>query len=159
MLKTDGPGNRGGKGFSGTGARGDQKKPGVIKVAAKFIKALSAKKGVKASTIKKSYKHFGKEGFNSVNKETNNVLSLAYIESNFDKMVEQGFIVKDKNDFVFNADEAGYDKILGKGTLTKKLTIIVGEMSQAAKKRVEDLGGKVELLSGDDFDEEETKEE
>ena len=158
--KRRGAGHRGGKGFSGTGARGDQKKPGVIIKSKKFVKALSAKKGVKASRIAKSYTHFGKKGFKSLDQESNNTLSLAYIESHFDKMVEQGLIVKEKDEFIYNASEAGYDKILGKGDLTRKVTIIVDEMSKAARKRVEDLGGKVELSGGDDFEpDEEVKEE
>jgi large subunit ribosomal protein L15 len=140
--KRRGAGNRGGKGFSGTGARGDQKNPSVVTGARDFFKQLSAKKGIKMKKVMKNYVHFGKKGFKSKN-ATNEVLSLNYIEVNFDKMVEMGLIAKDKNEYIFDATSAGYDKILGKSKFSKKITIICNEISQTAQQRVEEAGGKV----------------
>lgn len=37
-------------------------------------------------------------------------------------------------------------KILGNGTLSKKLTVRVDKISDSAKKKIEDLGGKVEIV-------------
>ena len=140
--KRRGAGNKGGKGFSGTGARGDQKNPSVVSGAKDFFKQLSAKKGIKVSKIEKKYKHFGKKGFKS-REEPNNILSLNHIESHFDKMLEKGIITKEKNEYVFDAKSQGYDKILGRGKLSKKITIICDQISTLAKQRVEDAGGKV----------------
>ncbi|MFW6285883.1 MAG: uL15 family ribosomal protein [Nanoarchaeota archaeon] len=143
--KRRGAGNRGGKGFSGTGTRGDQRKTSVLTEAKSFFNQLSASKGVKVSKIKKKYQHFGKKGFKSI-KPTNKVLSLNYIEINFDNLVEKKIITKQKDEYVFDSVAFGYDKILGRGILSKKITIICNDISQIAKQRVEEMGGKVIIL-------------
>jgi large subunit ribosomal protein L15 len=147
--KHRGSGHRGGFGLSGTGARGDAQKAGLMAKGKGILMKISAKKGVPLKKFMKNYVHFGKKGFKSIHKAPNNVLSLNYIETHFDKMVEVGMIVKEKSEFVFDATSAGYDKILGKGTFTKKVTIIVDEISANAKLKVEEAGGKVILPKGD----------
>ncbi len=131
--KHRGSGHRGGFGNAGTGARGDAKKPTILK------------------QFGNSY--FGKRGFSSITKKVNKVLSLSYLENNFDKLVGLGIIVEEKGNYTFNATTFGYDKILGKGNFTKKLTIVCDDISQSAKTRVEEVGGKVicEKLE-DDFE-------
>ena len=151
--KRRGAGHRGGVGLSGTGKGGDQKKSSVLSNSNSFFKILSAQKGVPVRKLVKKYMHFGKRGFKSLNKKSNKVLSLSYIENHFDKMVDSGLIVKKKNDYIFNATEAGYDKILGRGKFSKKITIIVDEISALAKQRVEEAGGKVILPFEDEFEE------
>jgi len=134
--KRRGAGHRGGVGLSGSGARGDQKKSMILR---KF-----------------GHSYFGKKGFTSIHKKSNKVLSLAYLENNFDKLVEAGVIVNDKKEYVFDSTIFKYDKILGSGTLTKALTIICNEISDSAKEKVENAGGKVVVMS-DDSDFEETE--
>ena len=143
--KHRGAGNRGGKGLSGTGARGDAQKPGIMIGSKSILVKIGAAKGVKLKTLMKNYTHFGKKGFKSIHANKNKVLSLNHIEENFDKMVANGLIVKEKTDFVFDATSAGYDKILGRGQFSKKMTIIVNEISASAKQRVEDAKGSVIL--------------
>jgi large subunit ribosomal protein L15 len=151
--KHRGAGNRGGIGLSGTGARGDQKKSSVLTGSNSFFKMLSAQKGVSVKKLMKKYMHFGKKGFKSLNNSSNKVLSLNYIEINFDKMVEAGSIVKEKTEYVFDASANGYDKILGRTKISKKITIICDEISAVAKQRVEEAGGKVILPQEDEFEE------
>jgi large subunit ribosomal protein L15 len=151
--KRRGAGHRGGIGLSGSGARGDQKKTAVLSGSSSFFKILSAQKGVPVKELMKKYMHFGKKGFKSLNKTSNEVLSINYIETNFDKMVAEGLIIKEKTEFIFNATAAGYDKVLGRGKISKKVTIIVEEISALAKQRVEEAGGKVILAFEDDFEE------
>ncbi len=129
--KNRGSGNRGGFGNAGTGARGDSKKPTILK---EF-----------GST------YFGKRGFTSVTKKATTTLSLSYLEHNFDKLVEAGVIVKEKSDFVFDSTQYKYDKILGKGNFTKKMTIVCKDISESAKTRVEEVGGKVVVLTPKNF--------
>jgi len=149
--KHRGAGHRGGIGLSGTGARADQKKSAVLSGASSFFKILSAQKGVPIRKLVKKYMHFGKKGFKSLNNKSNTVLSLNHIENYFDKMVETGLIVKEKNEFVFDATANGYDKILGRTKISKKLTIICNEISAIAKQRLEEAGGKVILPPQDKF--------
>lgn len=144
--KNRGSGNRGGFGAAGTGARGDAQKPGILNRSNGILKKISASSGVKLDTLKKSLSkqnYFGKRGFTSVNKKPNNVLSLSYLENNFDKLVEKGMIIKQKDEYIFDAKMFNYDKVLGKGNFSKKMTIICDDISQSAKSRVEEVGGKV----------------
>ena len=116
---------------------------------------ISNEHGVKVSTLKHGNKYFGKTGFTSIHKRKQNTLSISFIEDNFDKLVENEVIVKEKSDFVFDSTLHGYDKILGRGKFSKKLTIICNEISANAKKAVEATGGKVTVLnpSEDEFEE------
>jgi len=145
--KHRGAGNRGGKGLSGTGARGDAQKPGLLSNAKSLLQKIAAKKGVKLSKIKAGSSYFGKKGFTSIKKSKQNVLSLNYIENNFEALVEKGIIIKEKEGFVFNTTLVKYDKILGKGNFSKKVKLIVKEISESAKLKVEAVGGTVVVLN------------
>lgn len=123
--KHRGKGHRGGVGMAGTGARGDAKKPTILK------------------EFGKSY--YGKRGFKSLNNKKNKVLSLAFVESSFDKLVEAGVVGKEGNEFVLDVKKAGYDKVLGNGVLTKKITFKCDFISNGAKEKIEGAGGKVVL--------------
>ena len=37
-------------------------------------------------------------------------------------------------------------KVLGRGTLTKKFTVVANKFSESAKKAIEDAGGKIEVI-------------
>lgn len=130
--KHRGAGHRGGIGNAGTGARGDSKKPSIL------------------TKIGQSY--YGKRGFHSIHSKKNNVLSLAFIENNYDALVESGAIVKD----VLDTTKMKIDKVLGRGKLSHKLKVICNEISANAKAQVEAAGGSVEVLNAeeDDFSEE-----
>lgn len=132
--KHRGKGHRGGIGLSGSGARGDAKKPSIL------------------TTIGKSY--FGKKGFKSLNKKSNKVLSIRFLEENFDKLVENDMIVKEKNDYIFDSTVFGYDKILGKSVFSRKMTLICNDISDGAKEIIEAAGGKV-VISGEESSSEE----
>lgn len=139
--KHRGAGHRGGKGLSGTGARGDAKKPSILANAKSILNVIAAQKGVKLSTVTAGNSYFGKKGFSSVHKKTQNTMSLSYIESSYDKMVEDKLIEKD----VFDSTKLNITKILGRGKFTRKLTIICNEISTNAKAQVEAAGGKIQL--------------
>ena len=61
---------------------------------------------------------------------------LFLIEVTIDLLIETG-IVKNPKDGV---------KILGNGELTKKLTVKVNAFSESAKAKIEELGGKAEVI-------------
>ena len=134
--KHRGKGHRGGVGLSGTGARGDAKKPTIL------------------TQFGKDY--FGKKGFTSIHKKKQKVLSISFIEHNFDKLVEFGVISKEGKDFTFDSTMFKYDKILGNGAFTKKVTVICSAISESAKAKIEAAGGKVEVVGA--FEEEASEE-
>jgi len=150
--KRRGAGHRGGVGLSGTGARGDAQKAGLLAQGTGFMKKYSAVHGVKLKDVAKSLSkkaYFGKRGFHSIRKKSLNTISLKVIEETFDKMVEMGLIVKEKSNYVFDANLAKYDKILGRTNFSRKLTVICDDISESAKQKIVDAGGKVELTSSE----------
>ncbi len=89
------------------------------------------------------YRRLPKRGFTCINSKDIvgvNVSSLERFEDGtvvtVEKLVESG-IVRNPRDGV---------KILGKGELTKKLTVQVNAFSASAKEKIEALGGKAEVV-------------
>ena len=140
--KHRGSGHRGGFGLAGTGSRGDSQKSGLMAGSSRFIRKVAASKKIKMSEVKTGFSYFGKYGFKSIKKEKNKVLSISFIETNFDKLVENDIIVKEKTEYIFDTT-LKYSKILGNGKFSKKLTLICKDISENAKKKIEDVGGKV----------------
>jgi large subunit ribosomal protein L15 len=145
--KHRGSGNRGGFGLAGTGARGDSQKPGLIGSSRQIMKKMAASKGVKLSQLTTGKAYFGKYGFKSLKPRNNNVLTLTYVEENFDKLVEAGIIQSGKNGYLLDATELGYDKVLGRGTFSRNLTLRCPQISTGAKNKVEAAGGSVEVTN------------
>ena len=89
------------------------------------------------------YRRLPKRGFtnrNTLEIEAINIESLERFENDtvvtIDMMIEAG-IVKSVKDGV---------KVLGNGTLTKKLTVQANAFSEGAKAKIEELGGKAEVI-------------
>jgi len=95
-------------------------------------------KGYAGSTKhKKSYivrfepGHFDHKGFHSLSKTENRIANIGDIEK----------LSAGRNDI--NLTEMGYDKLLGKGDITKPLTVRVAKASKSAKAKIEKAGGKI----------------
>ena len=89
------------------------------------------------------YRRLPKRGFtnrNTLKIESINVSDLERFDNDtevtIDLLIETG-IVKNPKDRV---------KILGNGELTKKLTVKVNAFSESAKAKIEELGGKAEVI-------------
>ena len=89
------------------------------------------------------YRRLPKRGFtnrNSLDIEAINVSALEVFEDGaevtIEALMEKG-IIKDVKDGV---------KVLGNGTLTKKLTVKANAFSEGAKTKIEELGGKAEVI-------------
>ena len=119
--RTRGSGNQGGKGMSGTGKRGDQKKSLVINLTGGnnyFGKSRTLRRGVVAPKLK--------------------VINLSDIQLHASSLSQEKGIV----------DLKGY-KILGDGTLTQKLSLRASAASTSAKEKIEEAGGTL-LLEGEE---------
>ncbi|MDD5253612.1 MAG: uL15 family ribosomal protein [Candidatus Nanoarchaeia archaeon] len=125
--KWRGAGNRGGRGMAGTGKRADQKKTAILKLYGN--------------------KYFGRYGFKTYNKPEIIFINLSDLQKLVDKT----------NKTTINLKEFGYNKILGKGNITKKITVEVEMASKKAIEKIEKKGGKVILPiseeSGEDSEE------
>ncbi len=89
------------------------------------------------------YRRLPKRGFknrNTLDIEAINMSALEVFEDDavvtIEALMEKG-IIKDAKDGV---------KVLGNGTLTKKLTVQVNAFSASAKAKIEELGGKAEVI-------------
>ncbi|MCD8335763.1 MAG: 50S ribosomal protein L15 [Lachnospiraceae bacterium] len=89
------------------------------------------------------YRRLPKRGFtnrNTLDIEAINISELERFEDGtvvtIDTLLENG-IIKSPKDGV---------KVLGNGTLTKKLTVQVNAFSEGAKTKIEGLGGKAEVI-------------
>ena len=89
------------------------------------------------------YRRLPKRGFtnrNSLDIEAINISALEVFEDGaevtIEALMEKG-IIKDVKDGV---------KVLGNGTLTKKLTVKANAFSEGAKTKIEELGGKAEVI-------------
>lgn len=89
------------------------------------------------------YRRIPKRGFknrNTLDIEAINISALEVFDNDtevtIDSLIEAG-IIKSAKDGV---------KVLGNGTLTKKLTVKVNAYSESAKAKIEELGGKAEVI-------------
>jgi large subunit ribosomal protein L15 len=122
--KHRGAGNRGGRGNAGSGKRGDARKPSFLKIK----------------------KYFGKHGFKKHGvKEVIKPVNLDYFEQNVDKLLGKKLIGMKAGSYEVDLGKLGYNKLLGTGKLTKKLIIKTDYASARAVKKVESVGGKVEM--------------
>ena len=112
-------GHRGGKGMSGSGKRGDQKKTLVIKLYGN--------------------KYFGKQGITSrgTKRDTRKRINVGDIEKNLEKYGKKG-----KDGWEINLSDY---KILGTGEVKNKLIIKAKQASKSAIEKVKKMGGEILL--------------
>ena len=89
------------------------------------------------------YRRLPKRGFTNPNSKDIEAIGIGTLEVfdndtevTVDKLIEAGIIKKAKDGV----------KVLNKGTLTKKLTVKVNAYSESAKAKIEELGGKAEVI-------------
>jgi len=117
MKKHRGAGNRGGRGMAGTGKKGDAKKPSVWK----------------------NKKYFGKFGFKPKGlKRDIKTVDLRFIGENLDKLG-----AKEGDGYIIDLKKLNFNKLLGNGSVTNKLKIIVNSASSSAVEKVKKAGGEV----------------
>jgi len=111
--KHRGKGTRGGKGISGRGKRGAQKKTYVLRYFGKD--------------------YYGKEGLKAGKKI--NEINIRDIEKNLKKYGKKG-----KDSWEINLPDY---KILGEGEIKEKLIIKAKSFSKSAREKIEKAGGKI----------------
>lgn len=112
--KNRGAGNRGGRGNAGKGKKAKHNK--------------MTKDGVH---------QLGEKGFNSRQRPQNGI-NLRDLDQRIEEFVEEGVAEKDGDKYVFHADKAGYDKILGRGKITQKIEIHAERFSSSAEEKIEE---------------------
>ncbi|MBI2145268.1 uL15 family ribosomal protein [Candidatus Woesearchaeota archaeon] len=121
--KHRGSGNRGGKGMAGTGKRADSKKPSIWQDD-----------------------YFGKHGFASRGKRLSTV-NVGFLDESVEKLVKASLAKHQNGSYEIDLSEIGFDKLLGRGQVRKKLIIKADSASKEAVDAVKAAGGEV-LLPG-----------
>jgi large subunit ribosomal protein L15 len=121
--KHRGAGHRGGRGNAGSGKRADQKKPSIWKEH-----------------------YFGQIGFHSI-KEKGQAVNLQYLEEKTDSLIAVGIMRKEGDFFAIDTERIGCDKLLSKGTVTRKYKIKCKAATEQAVEKVKKMGGEV-ITSG-----------
>lgn len=124
MKKHRGAGNKGGKGYAGSGKRADSKKPSNWK----------------------NTKYFGKHGFKNLGfKKEVKPVNLLDIEQKLQSYISKKLIVEEKGVYVVDLGKLGYNKLLGKGAPTKKYKITTEYASKNIIEKIKKAGGEVIL--------------
>ncbi|MDY6769062.1 MAG: uL15m family ribosomal protein [Candidatus Nanohaloarchaea archaeon] len=120
--KGRGAGNRGGRGNAGYGKKAKHKKQ---------------------EAWKEGYE-LGESGFKrpQATAEDTAAINLRDIDQRIDAFVEAGVAEEDGDGYVFYADEAGYDKVLGGGKLANDIDIRADRFSDSAERKIEDSGNE-----------------
>lgn len=113
--KHRGSGNRGGFGMAGTGKRADQKKPSILKEYGNT--------------------YFGKKGFFRHSSSTPKSKLKTINVGDLDRF----------DGAELDLTKLGVSKLLGAGSVTKKVKVIVKEASASAIEKVKNAGGEVVL--------------
>ena len=124
--KHRGAGSRGGRGNAGSGKRGDAKKPSFWKI--------------------KGY-HAGKKGFTNPAANKIQTITITKLNSTILKLVDNGLATKKCNTFVVNCKPLGIDKLLGTGPPLFAFELVVSSATKGAIQKVEEAGGKVEIIA------------
>lgn len=122
--KHRGAGSRGGRGMAGTGKRADVKKPSINP---------------------KTY--FGKTGFTSKTPGERIIpITIATVIDKLYTWTKDGKVQEKNGMFQVNLTELGYNKLLAKGKVTKRLNINVSYATAGSIVRVKAAGGEVKGL-------------
>ncbi len=92
-------------------------------------------------TVKYEPDHFGKRGFKRPIKNVVKAINLSEIEKLVSKNPE--VVKKENGSQIIDLTKLGYEKVLGKGKISKPYVIIARKFSEKAKQKIEAVGGKV----------------
>lgn len=125
--KRRGAGNRGGRGLAGSG-KGKKTKADWVRINLPD--------------------HLGRRGFKRpaekvVQERTLNVLEL---DQNVEEYIAQGAATQKGDTITVDLEKVGITKVLGKGRVTRKLSVSARGFSESAVKKIEEKGGKANVV-------------
>jgi large subunit ribosomal protein L15 len=94
-------------------------------------------------TVKYAPEHFGKVGFKLPVAKVVKTINLEELDKIAEKLIEQKLAEKINDKIKINLEKVGYEKLLGKGKVTKPLIVEAKYFSKKAKEKLEAMGGQV----------------
>ncbi len=103
--------------------------------------------GINAHHFVKWYKEmggpvFGKDGFYNQTTADVTIIDVGVLDQIIPSLLAQGIAKQDGDAVVINAADMGIEKVLGSGKVTKKINLSASAFSEAAKAKIEKMGGK-----------------
>ncbi len=123
--KHRGAGHRGGRGMAGSGKRADQKKPTILKLYGND--------------------YFGKIGFNRPQKMLVQIkaINVGDLVLKIPQYLLEKKVTKEGEYYIVDAEQLGYNKILGGGVMNVKIKLKTPYITAKAKEKIESSGGNV----------------
>ncbi len=134
---------RGKKAGRGAGKRGGRGNAGLHKH--KYI-----------TTVKYDPMHFGRHGFKRpplTYEKDIKVINVSQLEDRLESFIKMGYAKEQKDKISIDLSAAGYDKLLGSGSITRSLEVTVDSATQRAISKIEEAGGSVVSESEDAMEE------
>jgi large subunit ribosomal protein L15 len=101
--------------------------------------------------IKYAPNWYGKHGFVSVQQIRKyrkiRVINVGELDELAKTMLMKNIAVKEGDLIVIDTIQMGYDKVLGEGKVTLPLKVIAKEVTETAKKKIEEAGGTVVIVT------------
>ena|SRR3989344_1012675 len=119
--KHRGAGHRGGRGNAGSGKKGDSRSP----------------------TYSRIKDYFGKHGFTSKTRSLVIPVNIGYFDKYADELTLSKKIALKGDTYYIDCAKLGFEKLLSKGTVTRKFAITVARASPKAIAKVNEAGGSV----------------
>ncbi len=95
--------------------------------------------------VKYDPKHFGKYGFKRPQESILkfNPVNVDYLDEKSEELVKQGLAQKKDKIIEIDVTDLGYNKVLGKGKVTKPLIVKSPKFSSLAIQKIEEAGGEI----------------
>ncbi|MBD3352113.1 MAG: 50S ribosomal protein L15 [Candidatus Lokiarchaeota archaeon] len=91
----------------------------------------------------------GKHGFKRPQKirriQKVNAINIGNLDAKIDKWVEEGMAEKSGSTYTVNLDKVGFQKLLARGNVNKKINVKVKRASIYAVEEIENAGGSVDV--------------
>ncbi len=98
--------------------------------------------------VKYDPNHYGKYGFKRPQKTIYkfNPVNLDFLDEKLDELLTKRIAKKEKEKIVIDITELGYNKVLGKGRITKPVIIKAPKFSESATRKIEEAGGEAVII-------------
>lgn len=98
---------------------------------------------------RKAPKHFGKYGFTRPPKLQKSVktINIGELDERAGELLETGIAEQKEGKTIIDTSRLGFDKVLGRGKISRPMKIIAKDFSESAKRKLEEAGG--EAISGE----------
>lgn len=98
--------------------------------------------------VKYAPNYFGKHGFTRAPQIVLGIkaINVGELDEIAEDLVKKGLAKMEEDMISINILDLGYNKIVGRGKVTRKLKVATMFISETAKKKIEALGGKIELI-------------